>query len=303
MIFGGSSLPPTITLSDTLATTNPGVTGFTILGQATYDRSGVSVSSAGDVNGDGFDDLLIGAFGADASGNAKSYAGDSYVIFGGNGFTNSILPANLGESGANVLLGDASANRINGAGGNDLVSGGGGADVLLGGRGNDILAVSDLNFSRIVGGNGNDTLRLDGSGMVLNLATIPDNRLQGIEEIDITGVNANNTLILNHREVLNLSGSSNTLIVRRNAGDTVNIGAGWTQLANELIGVSPFLVYAQGQARLQVQAVGTASVANRQISITVRRALSSVTVQGIRSTRSIHPSKLCSPVKRRALPM
>ncbi len=43
------------------------------------------------------------------------------------------------------------------------------------------------------------------------------------------------------------------------------MGSGWTQLANELIGVSPFLVYAQGQARLKVQAVGTASVAGRQI--------------------------------------
>jgi len=35
------------------------------------------------VNGDGFDDLLIGAPNADASGNGKTYAGDSYVIFGG----------------------------------------------------------------------------------------------------------------------------------------------------------------------------------------------------------------------------
>ncbi len=293
VIFGKSdwSTTPTITLSDTLATTNPGVTGFTILGQAAFDGSGGSVSGAGDVNGDGFDDLIVGALGADpANLAANNNAGKSYLIFGGNGFTNSILPANLGESGANVLLGDASANRINGAGGNDLVSGGGGADVLLGGRGNDILAVSDLNFSRIVGGNGNDTLRLDGSGMVLNLTTIPDNRLQGIEEIDITGVNANNTLILNHREVLNLSGSSNTLIVRRNAGDVVNIGAGWTQLANELIGVSPFLVYAQGQARLQVQAVGTASVANRQIFY--NRSTSTVFGDGTGNPiNSIDPSK------------
>ena len=36
----------------------------------------------GDVNGDGFDDLIVGALVADASGNAKSNAGESYVIFG-----------------------------------------------------------------------------------------------------------------------------------------------------------------------------------------------------------------------------
>ena len=57
--------------------------GTTIFGADTGDLSGWSVSSAGDVNGDGFDDMLIGARNAAASGNAKSFAGDSYVVFGG----------------------------------------------------------------------------------------------------------------------------------------------------------------------------------------------------------------------------
>ncbi|MEZ5875292.1 MAG: integrin alpha [Hyphomicrobiales bacterium] len=40
------------------------------------DRSGSSVASAGDVNGDGFDDVIIGAY------RANAYAGESYVVFG-----------------------------------------------------------------------------------------------------------------------------------------------------------------------------------------------------------------------------
>jgi hypothetical protein len=41
------------------------------------DRSGSSVSSAGDVNGDGLDDLIVGAYKADPNGNES---GKSYVI-------------------------------------------------------------------------------------------------------------------------------------------------------------------------------------------------------------------------------
>lgn len=52
----------------------------TFTGQAANDRFGVSVSAAGDVNGDGFADVVVGAFGNDAGG---TNAGRAYVYFGG----------------------------------------------------------------------------------------------------------------------------------------------------------------------------------------------------------------------------
>lgn len=55
-----------------------GTTGFRIDGIGGYDNSGRSVASAGDVNGDGFDDFIIGAAEADASGVGQ--AGQSYVV-------------------------------------------------------------------------------------------------------------------------------------------------------------------------------------------------------------------------------
>lgn len=82
VIFGRPSLPATIDLL-TL-----GSAGITILGAAANDRNGVSVSSAGDVNGDGFADLSTGAFFADGLNNLSS-SGESYLIYGGNGFTSS----------------------------------------------------------------------------------------------------------------------------------------------------------------------------------------------------------------------
>jgi hypothetical protein len=62
-----------------LSTLN-GTNGFVLNGIDAFDRSGRSVASAGDVDGDGIDDLIIGA--NDADPNGQIYAGESYVVFG-----------------------------------------------------------------------------------------------------------------------------------------------------------------------------------------------------------------------------
>jgi hypothetical protein len=61
-----------------------GTTGFKLSGEAGIFNSGTSVASAGDVNGDGFADLIVGS------------GGVSYVVFGhASGFAANIeLPAN-----------------------------------------------------------------------------------------------------------------------------------------------------------------------------------------------------------------
>lgn len=71
----GRREPGSINLSEITA----GLGGFAIDGELSGNQSGFSVSSAGDVNGDGFSDLVLGAPYADFNGFDS---GRSYVVFG-----------------------------------------------------------------------------------------------------------------------------------------------------------------------------------------------------------------------------
>ena len=228
-----------------LSDVEDGTGGFVISGVSALDRSGNSVSSAGDVNGDGFDDLIVGAYDDDPNG---SYSGASFVVFGGD-FQN--LLTEVGTTGADTLTGTVDADQLIGGTGDDTLTGEGGADVLRGGAGDDVLAVSDLDFARISGGTGTDTLQLDGSGQVLDLLALDNTSLDGIEQIDLGS--DSNALVLSQIEVLRLSDSSNTLRVLGDASDGVTLSdGGWLPAGTVTDGGVTFDVFTNGNATLEV---------------------------------------------------
>src|SRR5262252_5002220 len=86
-----------------------GTTGFKLSGAAAYDFSGTSVASAGDVNGDGFADLIVGAPRADPHGGQS---GASYVVFGqASGFAANIDLSTLNGTTGFKLSGVAAGDN------------------------------------------------------------------------------------------------------------------------------------------------------------------------------------------------
>ncbi|HEX8257656.1 MAG TPA: hypothetical protein VF589_08470, partial [Allosphingosinicella sp.] len=102
-----------------------GSDGFALTGAAEGDYSGTSIASAGDVNGDGYDDLIVGANGAGA------YDGAAYVVFGKPGFEAELDLGALSDADGFTILGteySAAGYAVSGAGD---VNGDGYDDLLV----------------------------------------------------------------------------------------------------------------------------------------------------------------------------
>ncbi|MBS0349802.1 MAG: FG-GAP repeat protein, partial [Proteobacteria bacterium] len=170
VVFGGPGVGRS---GNILLSSLNGTNGFKLDGENNNDYSGWSVSGAGDINGDSYSDLLIGA-GGYPGGNNK---GRSYVVFGGQrvGSTGNILLSSL--NGTNGFKLDAENNGD--WGGNSVstigdINGDGYADLLIGayaypngttkGRGYVVFGSSVVGSGNILLSslNGDNGFKLDG---------------------------------------------------------------------------------------------------------------------------------------------
>ena len=199
IIFGKSSGFPT---NFDLSTLN-GNNGFIVNGITAGDVLGVSVSSAGDINNDGYDDIIIGASGVNSS------TGQTYVIFGkSSGFSASFDVSNLdGTNGFRIngiSVGDnlgfnvSSAGDINNDGYDDIIIGAyeanssqGQTYVVFGkasGFNPDLylFTLDESNGFTIYGINADD-------GLGYSVASVGDINNDGYDDIIIGAVGANSS--------------------------------------------------------------------------------------------------------------
>jgi len=121
--------------------------GFRIDGAAAGDRAGSALAGAGDVNGDGLADVLVGA--ELANGAGRSEAGSAYIVFGKPSGA-SVDLATLGTGGFRIdgaAAGDRAGGALAAAGD---VNGDGLADVLVGAARADVDGRRDAGSAYVV---------------------------------------------------------------------------------------------------------------------------------------------------------
>lgn len=223
IIYGGSlsGVIDPATLADTAKfhmTMDLSSPQFNLANPATDDIT-INIAGAGDINNDGFSDLLIGIKAID-NPNLSGYANDGGVLLVHGRAEQSditsgkITTANNATMNGQTVLGTGSADVMNSGSYTDL--------VFKSGGGNDTINVKNTaSFDLIDGGTGIDTLQFinDGNIDLTNVGAL----VRNIEHIKLTGASQN--LIIGLDDIFRLlqESANNSLTLSGNGSSAITI--------------------------------------------------------------------------------
>ena len=223
VIYGSAGLPTSIELAN-------GEQDMTFYGATAYDHMGGELRMAtGDLNGDGIDDLVLGAPLADGPGDARTECGEVYVIYGSAGLPNTI---DLASASPDLIVYGASArdNLAEDALVVGDVNGDGLADLLVGawhGDGPDD-ARTECGEVYVVYGSADLPAAIDlasGEQNVTVYGTGPNTRLSLYGTIVLGDINGDqiNDIVLGGFDAPDLAGEAHVIYGSANLPATVDL--------------------------------------------------------------------------------
>ncbi len=298
VVFGGASSTAAVNLTAVAA----GTGGFVINGQAAGDNSGYSVAAAGDVNGDGLADMIVGAYGATVGANPT--AGKSYVVFGTIATTAvnlaTVAAGGVGAGGFVVngqVAGDYSGYSVSSAGD---VNGDGLADLIVGAyRANGTIGASYVVFGKTTT-TAVDLATLGAGGFAINgqdatgysgwsVSSVGDVNGDGLSDLIVSAYRANGAVGKSYL----VFGKADNVAVNLSAIDPPPVGGVVTgaggfvingQAANDFSGYSVSAagdVNGDGLADLIVGAYGASSGAGKSYVVFGKTATTAVDLNAV----------------------